>query len=93
VTETLACQKHGEKNEAIVCSHPVQTLADRIPRGLIWLRDDDGSTNAYCIGCKDMLDAAGGDWSEELQEMAGPGIVCEGCLLPLFDLNGTPRPA
>ncbi len=92
MTEKLTCEKHGEQNEAIICSHLVSTLADRAPRGLVWSRDEDGSINAYCIGCKDMLDEAGGEWTDELQEKAGLGIVCEACLLPLFDINKTPRP-
>ena len=93
MTETLICEKHGQQNEAIICSHLVQTLADRRPRGLIWSRDEDGAINAYCVGCKDMVDDAGGVWTDDLQEKAGLGLVCEGCLMPLFELNVTPRPA
>jgi hypothetical protein len=93
MTETLTCEKHGVQNEAIICCHLVSTLGDRRPRGLIWSRDDEGSINAYCIGCKDMLDAAGGAWTEELEAKAQLGIVCEACLLPLFDLNTVARPA
>lgn len=90
--EMVSCEKHGVQNEAFICSHLVNTLADRQPRGLIWSRDEDGSINAYCLGCQDMLAAAGGEWTEELQEKAGLGLVCESCMLPLFDLNGIPRP-
>jgi hypothetical protein len=93
VTERLNCEKHGEQNEAYLCSHLVQTLSDRVPRGLIWSRDAEGSINAYCIGCEDMLRANGGAWTEELQEKAGIATACEACIMPLFDLNQQDRPA
>ena len=93
MTEKLTCEKHGEQNEAIICIHLVNTLTDRKPRGFIWSRDDDGSINAYCIGCKDMVDRAGGEWTEALQDKAGLAIACEACIMPLFELNGQTRPA
>lgn len=89
MTEKLECEKHGLQNEAYVCSHLVKTLSDRVPRGLIWSRDEDGQINAYCIGCDDMLKDAGGEWTEELQEKAGLAIACEVCIMPLFELNQT----
>ncbi|MCV0398078.1 MAG: hypothetical protein K5872_18690 [Rhizobiaceae bacterium] len=93
MTEQLQCEKHGLQNEAFICSHLVSTLSDKVSRGLVWSRDEDGLINAYCVGCQDMLTEAGGEWTEELQEKAGIAIACEACIMPLFELNGTERPA
>ena len=93
MTEMLECERHGAQNEAFICSHLVLTLADKMPRGLIWSRDEDGSINAYCVACDDMLTEAGGEWTEELQDRAGLATACEACIKPLFKLNGTTEPA
>lgn len=93
MSKQLDCEKHGKQNEAFICSHLVSTLADKAARGLVWSRDEDGSINAYCLGCDDMLTQAGGEWSEDLQDKAGISIACEACIMPLFDLNAQERPA
>ena len=93
MSEKLQCEKHGEQSEAFVCSHIVETLADRKPRGIVWSRDEDGSINAYCDACDAALKEAGGDWTDELQDKAGIGLVCEACILPAFALNGVAAPA
>lgn len=92
MTEKIACEKHGEQNEAFICSHLVETLKDRKPRGVIWSRDEEGAINAYCEACDAGLKAAGGAWTEELEEQAGIVAVCEACMMPVFKLNGAEQP-
>jgi hypothetical protein len=83
----IECDKHGQSRRAVVCKHLVQTLSDQIPRGVIWLRDDDGCVNGYCDDCTMMLEDAGGEWNDELEAKAGLMLICEGCFRRVLSIN------
>ena len=84
----VECGEHGTVRPAFVCCHLVETLHDRVPRGLLWSRDEDGNVNAYCDLCDLLLDAAGGDWTEEVEQQANVKMVCEMCFRLIEGVNG-----
>ena len=69
----------------------MQTLHDGKPRGVVWLRDDDGNVNSYCDTCSTRLEEAGGEWNHELEAEADPALVCEGCFRRLLSINNMPE--
>jgi hypothetical protein len=87
VTGTLECGTHGTVRPAFVCCHLVDTLRDDVPRGLLWSRDEDGNVNAYCDACDQMLEAGGGEWTDELGAQAKVKIICESCFGIVESIN------
>jgi hypothetical protein len=65
----------------------METLRDQIPRGVIWLRDDEGCVNAYCDACDVRLERAGGEWNDEVEAEAGIRLICEGCFRRVLFIN------
>jgi hypothetical protein len=89
VTGTVECETHGKtRPAAFVCCHLVETLRDRAARGLLWSRDENGNVNAYCDACDQMLEQAGGDWTEELGARAKVQLICEDCFWTIERANG-----
>jgi hypothetical protein len=87
MSKFVECGEHGKSRPAFVCKHLVQTLRDQIPRGVIWLRDDDGNVNSYCDECNMRLERAGGDWNDELEAEAGVKLICEGWFRRVLSIN------
>ncbi len=84
----VECRTHGKtRAAAFVCCHLVETLRDRVARGLLWSRDEDGNVNAYCDACDQMLEQAGGDWTEELGARAKVQLICEDCFWIIDRVN------
>jgi hypothetical protein len=84
---TVQCS-HGEERAALICQHLLGTLYDEIPRGVLWSRDEDGCINAYCSDCDKRLQAAGGEWTEEVEAQLKVKIICEGCFRRIAVING-----
>jgi hypothetical protein len=87
MTKFVECDEHGKSRRAYVCKHLVQTLSDQIPRGVIWLRDDDECVNGYCDDCNMMLEHAGGEWIDDLEAKTGLTLICEGCFRRVLSIN------
>jgi hypothetical protein len=87
MTRTITCSSHGVSRPAFVCSHLFAMLDDNAPRGVVWLRDEDGCINAYCEACDATLQAAGGEWTEELGAEAGVKLICEGCFQRMLSIQ------
>ena len=87
MSQFVECTEHGKSKPAYVCKHLIQTLQDRIPRGVIWLRDDDGCVNSYCDACNERLRRAGGEWNDELEAEAAINLICEGCFRRVLSIN------
>ena len=86
---TVECETHGTKvRAAFVCCHLVETLRDRVARGLLWSRDDNGNVNAYCDLCDQLLQQAGGDWTEDVEAQAKITLICENCFWIIDRVNG-----
>jgi hypothetical protein len=79
---------HGKVRPAFVCCHLVETLRDHVARGLLWSRDEHGNVNAYCDICDQMLEHAGGDWTEELGAKANVQLICEMCFRKIERVDG-----
>lgn len=84
----VECGTHGKVRPAFVCCHLVETLQDGLARGLLWSRDEDGNVNAYCDICDQLLEQAGGDWTEELGAQANVKLICEMCFRTIERVNG-----
>ena len=88
MTGAVECETHGKtRPAAFVCCHLVETLRDRVARGLLWSRDEKGNVNAYCDACDQMLELAGGDWTEELGARAKVQLICEDCFWIIDRVN------
>jgi hypothetical protein len=86
---TVECGTHGKVRPAFVCCHLVETLRDRVARGLLWSRDGDGNVNAYCDLCDQMLQQAGGEWTDEVEAQAKITMICETCFRTVERVNGS----
>ena len=84
----VECGEHGAVRPAFVCVHLVQTLRDRMPRGLLWSRDEDGNVNAYCDLCDGLLEQAGGEWTDAVEAQAKITLICEMCFRIIERVNG-----
>lgn len=83
----IECREHGQSRRAYVCAHVSHTLSDGIPRGVIWSRDEDGCVNAYCDACDARLEAAGGEWIDEVVTAADIKLICEPCFRRTLSIN------
>ena len=90
VIDFVDCGIHGKQERTFVCQHIVQTLRDRQRRGFYWGAAEPGTTrgNAWCGECDKMLEAAGTNWTEELEKVAKISILCGGCYDEAKRLNG-----
>ncbi len=87
MSKFVECREPGKSRPAFVCKHLMQTLRDQIPRGVIWLRDEDGNVNSYCGERSMRLEQAGGDRNDELEAEAGVKLICEGCFWRVLSIN------
>ena len=87
MTRFVECGEHGKSKPAYVCTHLVQTLGDHIPRGIVWIRDEDGCVNGYCDACNMRLDLADGRWNDEIEAEAAIKLICEGCFRRVLSIN------
>jgi len=89
VTNLISCNEHGESAQTFVCSHIIASLKDGQPRGFVYTTlDPNDEPNAYCSACEEMLNASGGEWTEELEKKAGVKLLCYECFLRAARLNG-----
>ena len=82
------CDQHGEQKMSIVCHHLIQTLYDKVPRGLFLSVDPDGDVNAYCKECDGFLARSGGEWPEDAMNYVQAKVLCLVCFGELRTLNG-----
>ena len=85
---TVECAAHGDMPPSYVCAHTRASLHDGKKRGFFWSRDDEGSVNAWCTECDNVLESVGGCWNDEAEAFAQIVLVCEGCALRVASLNG-----
>lgn len=83
------CTTHGSQKRTRVCTHIVDTLVDRKPRGMYWTSDDADEPNAWCSDCNASYEASGeDDWSDELMVKVDPQILCFACFKLAQRING-----
>jgi hypothetical protein len=87
VSGLVSCSTHGDQQPAYVCCHLAATLSDNRARGVVSSIDEDGAVNAYCDACADLLDASGGEWTEDLEKKAEIKLVCRGCFDQILVIN------
>ena len=76
----VKCAAHGWQDEAFVCQHIVESLHSGMPVGFHWPSDShQRHPDAWCTECDARRTKAGGDWSDELNEMLGIRLVCGAC--------------
>ena len=76
----IECCQHGKQQATFVCNHIVESLHDENPRGFWWASDlDNPRPDAWCSECEERLKANGGDWSEEIEELAYIRLLCGLC--------------
>ncbi len=87
--ETVQCDRHGQQQLTRVCQHIAQTVRDGQPRGFYW---SGGAPNdrgdAWCAECDRHLEAAGGEWTAENQQLANVQVVCGLCYDQARSANG-----
>jgi hypothetical protein len=89
-TNTVACSEHGPQPKTYVCDHILQTLRDRRPRGFFVVpADNQEYPDAWCGECEEMIQAAGGEWTDELMPAAKVRLLCARCYLAAKALNGS----
>ncbi len=89
MSDAVQCDEHGASSETFVCSHVLDSLHDGIPRGFIYSSlDAADEPSAYCSECDEMLNANGGEWTEELEKSADIKLLCYQCFLQAARLNG-----
>ena len=86
----IQCGVHGQAQAAYICQHLLATLEDGVPRGAFWCRDEDGCINGYCAECSAGLNAAGGEWTEDVTAKLRVKInlICENCFRRIAAING-----
>jgi hypothetical protein len=87
--DAVECAEHGLQGKTYVCQHILVTLHDRQPRGFCF---DEASKAAYpdawCEACNTMTKENGGQWTDELEQVAQIKLICAGCYLEAKRLNG-----
>jgi hypothetical protein len=83
----VECGTHGKTRPAFVCCHLLESLRDRVARGLLWSRNQDENVNAYCDLCDQLLQQAGGDWTDEVEAQAKITLICENCFWIIERVN------
>jgi hypothetical protein len=82
------CCEHGKQQATFVCNHIVESLHDETPRGFWWANDPENPRpDAWCSDCEERLKANGGDWSEEIEELAHIRLLCGMCYDNAKNLN------
>lgn len=82
MSDFITCPTHGEQQTTFVCTHILDTLNDRIPRGFYW-NDPDGDFQAICAKCNDLDDEA--FYARESEIIR---ILCFACFLEAAEING-----
>lgn len=75
----IQCAVHGAQPAAYVCEHLLLTLHDSQPRGFFCDGDPSELPDAWCADCDHMLNAHGGEWTEELEGTVGVRLICGQC--------------
>lgn len=74
------CSSHGWQEESFVCQHIVQSLSTGYPTGFHW---PAGSTqrfpDAWCSSCEAAREAAGGEWTPEVEKKLNIQLLCGAC--------------
>ena len=77
---TVHCHIHGEQQETFVCQHIVQGLSVNVPYGFWWANDPENPRpSAWCTLCNDLVAKEGGEWTEEVLEVAKVKLLCGCC--------------
>ena len=83
----VTCDEHGEQQPTFVCQHIVQTIRDKQPRGF-WTADSDQQfPNAWCTECEGRVQAAGCEWTDEVESYLRVTMVCAACYEQARRLN------
>jgi hypothetical protein len=84
----VQCKTHGPRKATFVCSHAVDTLFDRQPRGFFWTDAEADEPCGWCTECNDRYIAAGEEWSDEAEAKLDAKLLCIECFESLIRLNG-----
>ncbi len=79
----IECDKHGPNEATFVCSHILETLRTKTPRGLNWDFDEEGGIQAFCDSCWNATDE---EWLEISADTCR--MICLGCLKDAAAING-----
>ncbi|HPF22635.1 MAG: hypothetical protein R3C08_09210 [Hyphomonas sp.] len=79
----IECSAHGSNEETFVCSHILETLQKRIPKGFHWILDHDGCIQAFCDACWNATDE---EWAETSATVCR--LICLVCLKDAATING-----
>lgn len=78
----IQCREHGDSEPTFACPHLLETLQDRVPRGLHWTIDAEEDIQAFCDLCWNATDA---EWERLRTE--GPHLLCLECLREAAAIN------
>lgn len=73
--QLITCRQHGETRATFACRHVTEGVAC----GYHVDPSDDPRPDAWCDGCEQAKQAAGGAWTEALEEAAEVRAMCTHC--------------
>ena len=88
----VECREHGRQPVTYVCKHIFQSLVIGKPRGFCSAEPNAENLrpDAWCSVCEEMVNRAG-DWSDELEAIAGVKSLCGACYDRAKLLNQNPK--
>jgi hypothetical protein len=84
--KTVHCAKHGTLEAVFVCDHTLQSLRDRLPRGLHMWRDDNDNVCGWCDQCRARAEASSVG-ADRVPLKFDVETLCMKCFVPIRDLN------
>lgn len=83
MSDTIACDSHGDSAQTYVCVHVAQSLSDGVLCGFKWSVDEDDEFQAVCDACDSMDDE---EWAAQESDLIR--ILCFGCYRDAAALHG-----
>lgn len=76
----VECTTHGTQQATFVCRHIVDGVRTRESVGFWTSRDPDNPRpDAWCTECQALVQATGGEWTDESEAFAGVTLLCGTC--------------
>jgi len=76
----VRCGIHGMQDETFVCQHIFESLKSGVPVGFVAAVDPESARpDAWCTRCEKARIEAGGQWTEEVNELLSIRLLCGAC--------------
>ena len=87
MAEQIDCGIHGRQPLTFACIHIAEgLLSGNTPGFVCYPGQGEAYPLGWCDTCEAMVEAMGGDWTEEARDRAGFKMLCASCYLEARDL-------